>query len=144
MTEILIRYLHFIGIFFLFSSLVVEHFLLQKNMSIQQFKKLAIVDAIYGANAAIVLIAGLSLWFLAGKPASFYSSNGIFHLKLALFILIALLSITPTLFFLKNRQSNQKMITVPKNIILIVRIELLLLITLPLLASLMARGFGNN
>lgn len=143
MAELFIRYLHFIGIMSLSAVLVAEHLLLSATVSARQFKKIIVLDALYGASALLVLSAGLLLWFVVGKPADFYSHNWVFHVKVAVFILIALLSIYPTVFFLKNRKNNREYIDVPKSVISIIRLELVLLFILPLFAVLMARGIGS-
>jgi putative membrane protein len=102
------------------------------------------IDAVYGIAALTLLGAGLTLWLGSfGKPAVFYTKNWIFHLKLTLFACIGLLSVYPTVFFLKNRKGNpDEVLTVPKAIFWMLRLELLLLFIIPLLAGLMARGVG--
>lgn len=143
MEDIFVRYLHFIGIITLASALVGEHLLISKEMDVKTFKKLVILDSIYGVGAIITLIGGALLWFVVGKPAAFYSSNFIFHIKLTVFLLIALLSIFPTVYFLRNRKATFESITLPGYIIKIIRVELCLLVFLPLLAVMIARGVGN-
>jgi putative membrane protein len=143
MEEIFVRYLHFLGIITLASALLGEHLLISKKMDSKSFKKLVIVDAIYGMGAIATLVGGVLLWFVVGKPAEFYSTNLIFHIKLTAFLLIGLISIFPTVYFLRNRKAHFEYITLPKYIIKIVRIELCLLVILPLLATLIARGVGT-
>lgn len=142
MEEIIVRYIHFLGIIGLSSALIAEHLLVAPNVTQKQMKKLALVDAIYGISAVLVLATGLIMWFMIGKPAEFYTSNGLFHVKLTLFVIIALLSIYPTVFFLKNRKVNSDSIAVPKKLIMMLRVEILLLLLIPLFAVLMARGIG--
>jgi len=142
MEELIVRYIHFVGIMLLTATLVAEHLLITSEMSIQQLKRVAIIDTIYGISAMVVLAAGLLLWFSVGKPAEFYTKNGLFHAKITLFIVIALLSIYPTVFFLKQKKSAQSTITIPKSILMVIRTELLLLLMMPLLAVFMARGYG--
>ena len=143
-AEILLRYLHFISIFAIVGTLVSEHVLLKKTMTRAEVARLARIDAIYGISALTLLIAGFTLWLgSVGKPAAFYSSNWIFHLKISLFALIGIFSIYPTVFFLKNRKGNPKdTVAVPSSIFLMLRLELALLVIIPLLAGLMARGIG--
>ncbi len=142
-SEIIIRYLHFLGIFTLFAALVSEHLLLAKTMKRSEIGRVSILDGVYGIAAVIVLISGLLLWFVVGKPADIYTQNAVFHTKVLLFVIIALISIHPTLFFLKNRKGPaEEEIILPKSIIMVVRMELLLLVILPLLATLMAKGVG--
>ena len=144
MTEVLVRYIHFIGIIGLSSALVSEHLLLSKVMTKAQIKRIAIVDGIYGLSAMVTLIAGLLLWFVVGKPANFYTSNGLFHGKITLFLIMAVLSIFPTVFFMKNRKTDAEEIEIPKKIVMIIRIELVALLIMPLMASMMAKGFGSG
>lgn len=142
--EIFLRYLYFISIFAIVGSLVSEHLLLQKEMTRGQLSRLAKIDAVYGIAAITLLAAGLTLWLGEyGKPAYFYSKNWIFHTKISLFVVIGLLSIYPTAFFLKNRKGNpDEKIKVPTTVFIMLRMELLLLFIIPLLAGLMARGVG--
>ncbi|MCF7806941.1 MAG: DUF2214 family protein [Candidatus Marinimicrobia bacterium] len=142
MWDIIIRYLHFLGIIVLSSSLVLEHFLLELELSNKQLKRVVRVDLIYGISALVVLVSGLLLWFGVGKPAAFYTSNGFFHIKLTLFLLIAGLSVYPMIFFLKHRKTEAAQIAIPPRVIMFLRIELALLVILPLLGVLIARGSG--
>ena len=107
-TEILLRYIHFISIFTIVGVLVSEHMLLKKQMTRSEIARLAKIDAIYGLAALTLLVAGLTLWLGGfGKPSVYYTRNWVFHLKLTLFLSIGLLSIYPTIFFLKQRKGNQ-------------------------------------
>ena len=142
MEDVLARYVHFIGIIFLSSTLVAEHILLSTQISNSDLKRLLRLDLIYGISAVVVLAAGMTLWLWVGKPAAFYSHNPIFHLKLAVFILMALFSIHPTLFLLRHRNTTLQTIAVPKSVINVVRVEAGLLLLMPLLAVLMAHGYG--
>lgn len=142
MDEILVRYLHFLGIISLASGLVVEQFLISRQVSIKEMKKIAAADAMCGISAILILITGTLLWFVVGKPAGFYSGNWLFHTKLFIFLGIILLAIYPALFFIRNRNSQSSIINIPQSVIILVRIELLLLLTVPLFAVLMARGYG--
>lgn len=141
MEDVFIRYLHFIGIFILFSSLMVEHLYLKKLIAVHEIKKLAVIDLVYGISAAVVLITGFALWLWVGKPSEFYSVNLVFYIKIILFFIAALISIYPTIFFIKARRSASPIISVPKTVIMTVRTEIMLLLIIPLLAVLMASGY---
>lgn len=143
MDVVLIRYIHFLGILFLFATLFSQNLLIRREVSIQQFKKIAVIDGIYGLSALVVLATGLLQWFAVGKPAVFYSSNPVFIAKVSIFILVGLLSIYPTVAFARKRKITENKIQIPKSIIMVIRIEMLLVIILPLLAILMARGYGS-
>lgn len=143
-AEIILRYIHFISIFAIVGSLVSEHLLLKKELTRAEVGRLSKIDAVYGIAAITLLAAGLTLWFgSVGKPSIVYSKNWIFHTKITLFITIGLLSIYPTVFFIKNRKGNpEEFVLIPKSVFWMLRIELLLLFIIPLLAGLMARGVG--
>ena len=143
-TEILLRYIHFISIFAIVGSLVSEHLLLKKMLTRPEIGRLSRIDAVYGIAALSLLTAGLTLWLGSfGKPAQFYTKNWIFHTKITLFAVIGILSIYPTIFFIKNRKGNpDEKIEIPKSIFWMLRFELMLLFIIPLLAGLMAHGIG--
>lgn len=141
--EIFLRYIHFVSIFAIVSTLVAEHLLLKKEMTPAEIKRLSMIDAVYGIAALTLLGAGLTLWLGEhGKPAAFYTNNWIFLLKVGLFTVVGLLSIYPTVFFLRKRKSEEAKIVIPAVIVWMVRMELLLLFIIPLLAGLMAKSIG--
>lgn len=140
MTEMIFRYLHFIGIMSLASCLVMQHLLIASENKIEELKKIAFIDIIYGISALITLVAGLALWLFVGKGSSFYLENGVFHMKLTLFIVVALLSIYPSIFYIKNKNKAVEIVKMPKVIIMLVRLQLAILFILPFMGVLIARG----
>lgn len=146
MTElIIVRYLHFIAVFAITGAIISEQFLISKSMTRKEMKVISKIDIMYIFGIILVIVAGLLLWFTVGKPAPFYSRNWLFHTKLTLFVILAVSSIFPTLFFLKNRKGVdlETNIEVPKTIILLLRFELALIIIIPILASYMSLGIGT-
>jgi len=140
MSEIVFRYIHFIGIMSLASTLVMQHLIISSEVTKAELKKIIFLDVIYAISALLTLIAGLSLWLSVGKDASFYSTNWIFHVKLTLFIIVFLFSIYPTLYFRKSNKLAQDRVVMPKMIIMSIRMQLLLVFIIPLLGVLIARG----
>jgi len=142
MAYILFRYLHFIAIIGLAGSLIIENSAISRTITSEDSRNLAKVDAVYGASALLVFLFGLVLWLWVGKPSEFYNQNFLFHIKVGLFIVVALLSIYPTIFLFRNRKSEASSITVPTLVIWSMRAELIVLVFIPILAVLMARGIG--
>lgn len=144
--NILIPYLHYIGIMALMGALITEHVMLKPGITKDQIKSLAMVDLIYGISAAIVLISGLLRWFVVDiKGAEFFTKNPLFHIKLTLFVVIVLISLYPTKKFLKWRKQAKLEEPGPgekdiKKQLMFIRIELLLLAIIPLLAVMIAGG----
>lgn len=143
-AEILLRYIHFLSIFFIVGALFSEYILLKKVMKRSEISKLAKIDAIYGVAALSLIIAGLTLWLGSyTKPAIYYTMNWIFHLKLALFLTVGLLSIRPTVYFIKQRKGDpNESVSTPGFVFLMLKLELTLLVIIPLLAGLMSHGVG--
>lgn len=142
--EIILRYLHFISVFAIVGALVSEHLLLKSTLSRKEILRLSKIDGVYGLAVLSLLGVGMTLWLGGiGKPTEFYSSNPVFHIKLTLFVVIGLLSIYPTVFFIKQAKGDPiEMVDIPKSIFWMVRFELLILLIMPILAGLMAKGIG--
>ncbi|OQX73624.1 MAG: hypothetical protein B6D61_12350 [Bacteroidetes bacterium 4484_249] len=146
--QILITYIHYISIMVLMGSLISEYILLKSGLVKNLIKHLAIVDLLYGIAAVFVLTTGLFRWFYFGKGYDFYISNPLFHIKLTLFIVLAILSVFPTIKILKWRKQERtgENPTIEdkavRRIITFIRIEFLIIIIIPLLAVLIARGSG--
>jgi putative membrane protein len=148
MAEALAAYLHYLSIFALFALLTFEHGLFKLPLDLPRARRLLRIDAAYGATAVLVLASGAvrAIWF--AKGLDYYLHNGLFHAKVGLFVLVGLLSIVPTRMFLgwrgalKAGQLPSIDAARAKRVILVIRLELLLLLLIPLLAALMARGFG--
>ncbi|MFK7899128.1 MAG: DUF2214 family protein [Cyclobacteriaceae bacterium] len=143
MAFIIIKYLHYLSIITMVASVVGELVLLKPKMIRKEMKLLAKLDALYGVMAILVVGLGLTLWFGVGKSAEYYSKNWILHTKVGLFVVIGALSLIPTIFIAKNRKGDDHdVIEIPSKIKLIVTVELLIFAIIPLLAVLMANGFG--
>lgn len=148
MGQALAAYLHYLSIFLLFALLSIEHVQFKLPLDLKRARSLIITDVAYGICAGVVLFTGLArvLWY--GKGLDYYLSNSLFHAKVGLFILVGLISALPTFVFV-NWRNSLKAGEVPqvserqgRLVISVIRLELLLLLCIPLLAVLMARGFG--
>jgi putative membrane protein len=148
MAHSLVVYLHYLSIFLLFALLSIEHVQFKLPLDLRRARNLIITDLAYGVCAGVVLFTGLArvLWY--GKGLDYYLGNSLFHAKVGLFIVIGLISVVPTFVFLNWRNSLQAG-DVPsvsarqaKLVTGVIRLELLLLLIIPLLAVLMARGHG--
>ncbi|BCA26790.1 hypothetical protein A7D27_25885 [Pseudomonas sp. 1D4] len=148
MADAIAAYLHYLSIFLLFALLVLEHRLFKLPLDLDRARSLMRIDIAYGITASLVLATGLArvLWF--GKGSAYYLHNSLFHAKVGLFVLVALLSTFPTVVFLGWRNSvkaGQVPVLSPRTgklLVITLRAELTLLLVLPLLGALMARGFG--
>jgi putative membrane protein len=106
------------------------------------------MDMVYGIAATVVLVVGLLRVFYTEKGAAYYFASGTFLAKFALFIAVGLLSVYPTLQFLRWRPALREQ-RIPalepatrRKIRMLIHIELTLLAVMLLLAVMMARGIG--
>jgi putative membrane protein len=148
LRDALLHFVHFVCIFLLASLLAGEAFLLKKSMSRDGIAQLQGIDRYYGILAGLVIITGLLLMFFGEKGAAYYAHNAIFWMKMALFVSVALLSIAPTVAFLRwnQRRAADGSIVLGDGeygrlrALLWAQIGLFLLI--PLCAALMANGIS--
>lgn len=138
----LFTYLHLIGIIGLLASIVIIWNNLKEQMGSKEIKTLQTSDIVFGVFAAITLITGLIRMYYFGKGATYYSSNPLFITKLFLFIIVGLLSIYPSVQFRKLKTSINEIIKINhyKRIKAILLIEIIILIILPLFASMVRYG----
>jgi putative membrane protein len=99
--DALLHYAHFLCIFLLAALLAGELFLYRKRLPAAIVHQLQIVDRCYGIAAALVIVSGLLLLFFGLKGAAFYLHNPVFWTKMGLFVTLAVLSILPTIAFVK-------------------------------------------
>ena len=148
MTDALLAYLHHIAAFALVAILFVEMALCKPGMTAAQTRQLTRYDLFYGIFAAALLVIGILRVFWGVKGAQFYANNPVFHTKVALFLLIGVLSVPPTLRYVKwSRAQKANPAFVPdateiKSARKFIHIQAALIVVLPLLAVLMARGMG--
>jgi putative membrane protein len=144
----LLAYGHYFSILLVISSLVTELFVFGRILSAREMKILQRADAFYGIGAILVLITGFLRIYNFGKGPDYYFSNAVFLAKLGIFIIVGLLSIYPTIVFLKWRKLKtagegiELDINQYKKIRHFILLETILVFMLPLLAALMARGIG--
>lgn len=89
----------------------------------------------------VTALAGVALWLWVGKPATFFSQNPVFHAKLSLFALVILMLAWPAWYFYRHSTEGP---TGPASALVrrLLGATLPLLVLIPVLAYLMARGIG--
>ncbi|MDQ8035966.1 MAG: DUF2214 family protein [Pedobacter sp.] len=138
-------WLHYLAVFVLFSTLVVEHLLFRPQLDAATAKRIGMVDAIYGLSAGAVLITGF-VRMAYEKGFAFYMQHWAFYALFILFAIVGLISIYPTVVYLRWRKDLREGrapvidAETARRITIILRAELALLLVMPLLAAWMARG----
>lgn len=111
--------------------------------------KAFVADSLWGLAALLWVLTGL-LRFLGGyeKPTEWYLHNRMFWVKMGLFLLVFALEMLPMIKFMRFRVLRRKSpdfmptATALAPLIRVNRIEFILLLAIPVAASLMARGIG--
>ena len=143
-----LAYLHYVTILLLAACLTVELVLCRPGLGAAQVAVLARIDVLFFAGALGALGTGLARLFWYTKGLAFYLPNPAFHTKMALYVVIAVLSIWPTLRFIRWKRALSQGGPPPAEtevrfVRRIIHIELALLALMPLMAVLMARGTGR-
>lgn len=141
-------YLHHIAAFLVTATLMVELVVLKNELTLSSARSIVRMDMVYGIAATVLLVAGFVRVFYTEKGEVYYFASGTFLGKLALFIVVGLLSIYPTMKFLGWRKALREG-RVPeldagtrRRVRMIIHIELTLIFVIILLAIMMARGIG--
>ena len=140
---------HFIAAFALGAALAMEWALLSGSVGREAITRLRKVDAVYGVSALALLAFGFARVFVFEKGAAYYLHSIPFWIKLGLFVTIGLLSIGPTLAYLragKALRDDPSHTLAPARIDALRRSihwQLALLVPLVVCASLMAKGVGH-
>ena len=148
LTSSAFAFLHFLAVFGIFAIVFLQWQTMSAAPSLAEAKRIQSNDRWYGILAGVVLVVGFLRVFYFEKGRAFYTANPFFHAKLTLFVLVGLLSIYPTVRFIKWRAQTKQGLApvVPpaeyRRIVLVLRVELVLLLAMAICASLMARGVG--
>lgn len=142
MAELFFRSLHILAALVLIGSVLIQNIALSAQLTSEDTLNLRKINKVFGMTAALVLVLGLVLLMGVGKPAAFYGSNPVFHAKMGLFVLLAVLVVPTTRFLKRSTADANGNIMVPGGIKLCFRLQLALALIIPVLAYLMARGIG--
>jgi putative membrane protein len=142
--DLTLAILHHFFVFALFGVLFAEFVTVRRGMDAATTARVVPVDAWYGILAALIVIVGFSRAIFAAKGWTYYSHNAFFWAKIGTFVVIGLLSVPPTLAFLKWRRSGAA--PTEEAVARVRRFlwgELALFPLLPAFAAAMARGYGE-
>jgi putative membrane protein len=145
-----LAYLHFLAIVLTAAFLAAEIIVCRKKVPADSITLLGRLDLFYFASAMSALMTGLARLIYGAKGVAFYLGNPFFYVKIGLFLAIGLLSILPTLQFIRWGRAvredaawrpQQEAVLRARRFILI---EIALLLMIPLFAVLMARGVAAS
>jgi putative membrane protein len=147
--EAILAYLHILAILTMVVFIASEAALCRVEwINKAVIERLARVDMVYGMAAVLVLATGVARTVWGVKGTSWYWTNPLLHVKLTLFIVIGILSIFPTLTYLRWRKAVRASGALPAEAEVrktrrLVMIQAHLIAVIPLFAVFLARGFGK-
>jgi putative membrane protein len=113
-------------------------------MSPAAVTRIASIDLWYGLLAGLILIVGFSRAVFAAKGWGYYSHNVFFWAKIGVFAVIGVLSVPPTLVFIRWRRAGVTPVDPEvRGVRRFLYAELGLFALLPAFAAAMARGYGS-
>jgi putative membrane protein len=139
-------FIHHAAAFLIVAVLMVELVVLKSDLTVTSGRSVLRMDIVYGIAALVLLVVGFVRVFYTEKGSAYYFDSGAFLLKLALFVVVGLLSIYPTIQFMRWRKALREG-RVPdfdagtrRRVRMLIHIELTLLFIIMLMAVMMARG----
>ena len=147
--EAILAYVHFLAILTMVVFISSEAALCRIEwINEKVVERLARVDAIYGMAAILVLATGIARTIWGVKGSGWYWTNPLLHVKLTLFIIVGLISIFPTITYIRWRRQLRENKSLPsaaevRKTRRLVMIQAHILVVIPLFAVFLARGFGK-
>ena len=148
LTDAILAWIHFVLAFLMVGTLVAESFILRLPVDGRVARLLARVDLFYGISAGLLVAAGVSRVIWGAKGWLYYQGQPFFWAKMAAFAVVGLISILPTMTFLrwsKAAKTSDAFVvsdSEAKRVRRYVMTETHLIALLLLFAVLMARGVG--
>ena len=148
MTTAIMAFLHHLFAFLLVACVVYEFIAYRKGLTIEEARRIQRAALFYGISAGLLLIVGLLRVFFFEKGPVFYSQSPFFWVKMNTFLIVGLLSIDPTIRYLRwNRIIKEgKAPEISdgefKRTRIVLWLEVIGLAIIMLAAAFMARGIG--
>lgn len=143
-----VAYIHYLSFMVCFGALVYERISIKPDPNRQEAISMVLADIVYGIAGIALLVSGIYRVIKFGQGAEFYTQNPVFWTKIVIFALVGSLSLYPTITYVlwaiplskgSLPKVTQKLVSRLK---LIINIELIGFASIPLFATLMARGIG--
>ena len=144
-----LAYLHFTAIILVFAFLTVEVMLMRGALEAAAVRLLGRIDLWYFGSAIAALVTGSLRLVFGAKGPDFYLSSWPIYVKLGLFLAVAVISVQPTLTFVRWRRalehdpawqvSDDERRRMRRYLMMEVHVAALI----PLFAVIIARGFGR-
>jgi putative membrane protein len=142
----LFAFLHHLCAFTVVSAVAIEFVLIRSELTLSSARRLQVTDLVLGIAAGALLFVGLLRVFFFEKGPDYYWHSHAFLTKFSLFVVMALVSIIPTVEFLSwgnALKAGQVPAISAKKLKLVTAVihgELAAIVIILLCAAIMARG----
>ena len=143
-----VAYVHYLSFMLCFGSLIFECISLKIDPNRKEAISIIIADVVYGVAGLALLVSGIYRVIKFGQGSEFYTQNSLFWTKIIVFALVGSMSLYPTVTYIlwSLPISKGELPNVTENLVarlrLILNFEILGFVSIPFLATLMARGIG--
>jgi putative membrane protein len=147
-TDLVLAIAHHLLIFALAGVIAFELAAVRPAMTAADIARVGRVDLWYGILAGLILVIGFARANFAAKGWDYYAHNHFFWAKIGCFAIVGLLSIRPTILFIRWRGAltrDPAALPAPAAIAGVRRFlwaEVAFFALIPVFAAAMARGFG--
>jgi putative membrane protein len=105
MIDLLLALAHHLLVFGLAALLAAEAALLRPRLDRRQLRLLGRLDSSYGIFAVLILVVGFARVFFGVRGPEFFLTNYWFWAKIAVFVVVGILSAPPTIRFIAWRRA---------------------------------------
>jgi putative membrane protein len=148
-TDLLFAIGHHVLVFALAGVIAYEFAVVRQTMTAADIIRVGKIDLWYGVLAGLILAVGFARANFAAKGWTYYAHNHFFWAKIGTFALVGILSIWPTIQFIRWRNTLKKdPAAMPSadaiaNARRFIWAEVFFFALIPVFAAAMARGFGE-
>jgi len=148
MTSAIFAFFHHLCAFTLTACLVYEFIAYRKELTIPEAHRIRRVDLAYGISAGLLLVFGSLRVFFFEKGVNFYVHSPFFWVKMVAFAMVGILSIGPTIRYIRWNKTLQENIKpeISEDIYnrtrILLWLEMVGIVVILLAAPMMARGVG--
>ncbi len=144
MLDLVLAIAHHLLVFALFGILFAEFMLVRRDMDLAAVRRVSAIDLGYGALAGLIVVVGFARAAMAAKGWDYYAHNAFFWAKVGVFLAIGLISVPPTIAFIRWRRSEVAPTAAQvAGVRRLIHVEVALFALLPAFAAAMARGYGQ-
>ena len=147
--DAVLAYLHFAAIFLLFAFLTTQVILFRQPLDLRTVRLIGRMDLWYFGSAIAALATGFLRAAFGAKGGDFYFGAWPIYAKIGLFLVIAAISIKPTMTFIRWRKTMEAepgwQVPEAEQAAMrrLVMIEVHLAALIPVFAVIMSRGLGR-